>query len=262
MKNLVKLYLHYISIHIRCTMQYKASFFLSTVTQFLVSFNLLLGVSFMFRRFTQVDGFTLSQVLLCFSIFLMGFSLAEMFARGFDTFSTIVKTGALDRMLVRPQSLILQVLGSQFELSRWGRMLQAIAMFCYGVTQSDITWNISKIVTVLFMLISTTVLFSSIFLLYAAFCFFTLEGLEFMNIFIDGAREYGKYPIGIYGESLLRLCTYAIPYALVQYYPFLYLIDRVSGVQWMFVPLMACWFVLPCYGLWCYGVRKYQSAGS
>lgn len=34
----------------------------------------------------------------------------------------------------------------------------------------------------------------------AAFAFYTLDGLEFMNILTDGAREYGKYPIGIYGK--------------------------------------------------------------
>ena len=258
----MKLYRHYISIHIRSTMQYKSSFFLSTMAQFLVSFNLLLGVYFMFRRFSQVEAFTFSQVLLCFSIFLMEFSLAEVIARGFDTFSTLVKTGTMDRLLVRPQSLILQVLGSHFELSRWGRMLQAVVMFLYGITQSDIQWSISKIVIIIFMLIGGTVLFCSIFLLQAALCFFTLEGLEFMNIFTDGAREYGKYPIGIYGSPLLKLCTYAVPYALVQYYPFLYLIDRVTGLQWVFVPLLGCWFVIPSYALWCYGVRKYQSAGS
>lgn len=261
-KSIFRLYRHYISIHIRSTMQYKASFFLSAIAQFLVSFNLLLGVYFMFRRFSQVEGFTFSQVLLCFSIFLMGFSLAEMTARGFDTFSVMVRAGTLDRLLVRPQSLILQILGSHFDLSRWGRMLQAIVMFLYGIVQSHIQWSVSKAVTICFMLIGGAVLFSSIFLLQAALCFFTLEGLEFMNIFTDGAREYGKYPIGIYGGPLLKLCTYAVPYALVQYYPFLYLIDRVSGIYWMLVPLLACWFVIPSYALWCFGVRKYQSAGS
>ena len=76
----VKLYKHYVSVNIRCMMQYKTSFFLSVIGQFLLSFSMFLGVFFMFQRFSKVEGFTYSQVLLCFSIVLMEFSLAELFA--------------------------------------------------------------------------------------------------------------------------------------------------------------------------------------
>ena len=137
----LKLYIHYISINIRSMMEYKTSFFLMTVSQFLVSFNVFLGVFFMFQRFSNVKGFTYSEVLLCFSIMLLEFSLAEMYARGFDVFPGMIKNGTFDRVLVRPQSEILQVLGSKFELTRIGRMLQSVVMFIYGITKSEITWT-------------------------------------------------------------------------------------------------------------------------
>lgn len=63
-------------------------------------------------------------------------------------------------------------------------------------------------------------------MVYAALCFFTLEGLEFMNVFTDGAREFGKYPIAVYGKKALLFTTFIIPYALIQYYPLMYLIGR------------------------------------
>ena len=43
----LRLYRHYISINIRSAMQYKMSFFLTAVGQFLVSFNVFLGIFFM-----------------------------------------------------------------------------------------------------------------------------------------------------------------------------------------------------------------------
>lgn len=60
----IKLYKHYVSINFRSMMQYKTSFLLSSVGQFLVSFNVFLGVFFMFQRFSKVEGFTYSEVLL------------------------------------------------------------------------------------------------------------------------------------------------------------------------------------------------------
>lgn len=256
------LYVHYVSIQVKSKMQYKASFFLSAMGQFLVSFNVFLGMLFLFMRFSAVAGFTYSQVLLCFSIFLMEFSLAECVGRGFDTFSTMVRKGEFDRVMVRPRGLVLQVLGSHFELTRFGRMLQALVMFVYGVTKSGIRWNGAKVMTVAFMLAGGTAVFFGIFLVYAALCFFTLEGLEVINIFTDGAREFGKYPVGIYGESILKFCTWVVPYALVQHYPLLYLLDYRTETWWSFVPLLASLFLIPCYGLWRLGVRRYQSAGS
>lgn len=257
-----RLYLHYISINIRSMMQYKTSFFLSAMGQFLVSFNVFLGIFFMFRRFRTVEGFSYGEVLLCFSIVLLEFSLAEMFARGFDAFSGIVRSGEFDRILVRPQNEILQVLGSKFELSRIGRMIQAIIMFVYGIVNSGVSWSFSKAVAVIFMLIGGTAVFSALFLIYAALCFFTLEGLEFMNVFTDGAREFGKYPIGIYGKKMLLFTTFLVPYALIQYYPLLYLLDRRESVLYMFLPLLASLFLVPAFLLWKSGVRHYKSSGS
>ena len=262
LRGAIRLYLHYISINIRCMMQYKTSFFLTALGQFLVSFTAFLGVFFMFQRFSRVEGFTYSEVLLCFAVMLLEFSLAEMFARGFDQFSGMVRSGEFDRVLVRPRNEIIQVLGSKFELTRFGRMLQAVVMFVYGIVQSDINWNLSKALTIVFMLIGGTAVFSALFLIYAALCFFTLEGLEFMNIFTDGAREFGKYPIGVYGEKALIFTTFFIPYALIQYYPLLYILGRRTGLIYMLLPLLACWFLVPALLFWKFGVRHYKSSGS
>lgn len=258
----VSLYRHYVSINIRSMMQYKTSFLLSAIGQFLVSFNVFLGIFFMFQRFSKVEGFTYSEVLLCFAIILLEFSLAEMFARGFDAFPGTVRSGEFDRILVRPQSEIVQVLGSKFELTRIGRMLQAIVMFVYGILESDVVWTLPKVVAVVFMLIGGTAVFSGLFLIYAALCFWTLDGLEFMNIFTDGAREFGKYPVGIYGKKMLLFTTFFVPYALIQYYPLLYILGRRTEGYLVVLPLVACLFLVPALGLWKFGVRCYKSSGS
>ena len=242
-------------------MEYKTSFFLTLVGQFLVSFNVFLGVYFMFQRFSTVDDFTYNEILLCFGITLMEFSLGEAIARGFDIVPELIRKGEFDRILVRPRNEILQVLGSHIEFTRIGRMLQAAVMFAYGVYASNILWNFPKIMTVIFMLIGGTAVFSGIFLLFASICFFTLEGLEIINILTDGAREYGKYPVNIYGKRVLQLCTFVIPYALIQYYPLTYLLDR--GKYWYsLLPLAACLFLLPCFFFWKCGIIHYTSSGS
>lgn len=258
----MKLYFRYMGILLKEQMQHKASFVMMTLGQFLVSFTTFLGVYFLMDRFHSVNGFSFSEVLLCFSVVLMAFSLAECFFRGFDRFPNLIRTGQLDRILVRPRNEMFQVLTSNLDISRLGRVFQAVLMLGYAIPASGIHWTADKILGLILMILGGIAVFTGLFILYAGISFFTLEGLEFMNIFTDGSREFGKYPLSIYGEGVLKLCTYVIPIALFQYYPLLYLIGRSDTIGMIFLPLLGFLFILPCYGFFRYGLRKYQSAGS
>ena len=64
----MRLYGKFFVMHLKSLMEYKTSFFLTCIGQFLVSFNVFLGMYFMFQRFSNVEGFTYNEVLLCFGI--------------------------------------------------------------------------------------------------------------------------------------------------------------------------------------------------
>ncbi len=258
----MRLYIKYASIILRSQMQYKASFVMTSIGQFLTAFTTFLGMYFMFSRFNSVNGFSFSEVLLCYAVILTAFSLAECFVRGFDAFGSIISNGEFDRIMVRPRNEILQVLASRIEFSRIGRLLQAIAIFIYAIPTSGVIWSLDKIITVIFMITGGFFVFSGLFIIYASICFFTLEGLEFMNIFTDGGREFGKYPLSIYGEGVLKFFTYIVPLALFQYYPFLYLIGRTTNIVYMLLPLVGILFLIPCLMFWRIGIRHYKSTGS
>jgi ABC-2 type transport system permease protein len=243
-------------------MQYKVSFFLTALGQFLVSFTAFLGVYFMFSRFNIVEDFTFDQALLCFAVVLMAFSTAEMFGRGFDLFPRMISNGEFDRALVRPRNVIFQVLASKMDFTRLGRLLQTILIFCYVIPNSSVLWTWNKILTLCLMVVCGSLIFFGLFIIYAAFSFFTIEGLEFMNVFTDGGREFGRYPFSVYGKNILMFLTFVIPLALFQYYPLLYLLDREQSAFFMFIPLIGLLFLIPSYVLFRIGLRRYKSTGS
>ncbi|HHZ13641.1 MAG TPA: hypothetical protein GX394_06950 [Clostridiales bacterium] len=258
----MRLYIKYISIHLKSQMQYKASFFLMIVGQLLLSFTVLLGLYFMMDRFKTVGGFTLEQVLLCFAVVLMAFSLAECFARGFDLFPEMISNGEFDRVLVRPRGIIFQVLATKVEFSRLGRLIQAAIVFTYAIPASGVIWTWDKILTLVLMVVCGALIFFGLFLIYACFTFFTIEGLEFMNVLTDGGREFGTYPYSIYGDGILKFLTYVIPLALFQYYPLLYLLGKKKDIFYMLTPLLGLLFLIPCYLIFLFGLSRYKSTGS
>jgi ABC-2 type transport system permease protein len=249
-------------MHFKSQMQYKTSFFFTTLGQFLVAFATFLSVSFLFARFDAVGGFAYEEVLLCFAVMITSFSVGELFGRGFDRFPLLLGNGGFDRALVRPRNIIFQVLASQTEFSRLGRLAQAVLIFAYVIPQSRIEWTWDKILTLFLMIFCGSVIFFALFILYAAFSFFTIEGLEAMHILTDGAREHGRLPFSVYDDGVLKFLTYIVPLALVQYYPLLYLIGREESFLYALTPLLSLIFLLPCYGFFRLGLRKYKSTGS
>lgn len=256
------LYMKYVSIHLKSLMQYKLSFFLVAAGQFLTAFSTFLGVYFMFVRFNEVEGFSYHQVLLCYAAVTMAFAITEMFGSGFQTLPRMLGNGEFDRALVRPRGLIFQVLASKMDFTRLGLMVQAVIVFCYAIPQSGVVWTWDKVLTLGLMIICGCLVFGGLFLVQAAVSFFTVEGLEFMNLLTYGGKEFGRYPFSIYGNGVLRFLTYVIPLSLFQYYPLLYLLDKEQSAIYMLAPLLGLLFLIPCYAFFRRGLRRYQSTGS
>lgn len=258
----MKLYVRFLLLQLGSQMQYKVSFLLTALGQFFVAFSAWLGMTFLFARFGPVQGFSLPEVMLSAAVVTLSFSLAESFARGFDRFPQMIRSGSFDRVLLRPRSLVFQVLAGTIEFSRLGKQVQGVLMLMLAVRGGAVDWTPTKILLLLTMIVSGSIVFFALFLIYAAISFYTLEGLEFVNIFTDGGREFGIYPLSFYRNEVLRFFTYVVPLALFQYYPLLVLLGRSGAPLHAAAPLLAPLFLLPAYGLWRVGLRRYQSSGS
>ncbi len=261
-KETIKLYVKYASVCTQSVMQYKLSFLLMIIGRFILAFSELIAIQFLFSGFSQIKDYTYGDVLLCFSIIQMSFTFAELFGNGFKAFSGIVKKGEFDRMMLRPCSLLLQVMGTRFEIGRTGPLLTALITLALGIRHSQITWNILTVWTLAAMVIGGTFLFIGLFMLEASFCFFSIEDTSLINVLTYGAKTHRKYPIDIYGKGILRFCTYVIPYTLIQYYPLQFLLGKTRSWYLAFCPLGMIVFMLICYFIWQFGVKHYQSCGS
>jgi ABC-2 type transport system permease protein len=217
-----------------------------------------------FQRFPNLGGWSLYEVALCYSVIHIGFSLSECFARGLDSFSSLIINGDFDRVLVRPRNTLLQVLGSKFEFTRIGRLTQSIIVLVFSLTNLQVSWNLYKIITLILMIISAVFIFSGIYMLGATMCFWTVEGLEVINIFTDGGREMAQYPLTIYKEWIRKFFTFVIPFGTVNYLPLMFILNKTEGnsIGYMLTPLLGLLFLVPCVLIWNFGVRHYKSTGS
>ncbi|WBW97728.1 ABC transporter permease [Oceanirhabdus sp. W0125-5] len=258
----MKVYFNLIALNLKSQMQYKVSFFLTTLGQFITAFTSFFGLYFIFSRVNAIDEFTYEQVLLSFAVMMAAFSLGQMLGGTLAVFPRMLGNGQFDRALVRPRNIILQVLMPNMDFTRLGLLVQALMVLCYAIPISGITWTWEKILTLCLMIFCGGVLFFGLFLFQAACSFFTVQSLDFMNIFTYGASQFGKYPFSVYGNFVLKFYTFVIPLALFQYYPLLYLLDREQNRLFMFLPVISLLFLIPCYAFFKFGMRRYKSIGS
>ena len=258
----MKLYWNLFLMNLKSQMQYRMSFFMTVLGQFLTAFASFFSLAFIFERIDAVDGFTYGQVFLCFAVVVSAFSVGELFGGGLAAFSRILGDGSFDRALVRPRPVLLQILVPNFDFTRLGLLVQAAVVLCWAVPASGVAWTVPKALALVLMIVCGAVVFFAMFLLKAACTFFTTESVQFLYIFTYGARQFGRYPFSVYGKQVLWVLTFVVPLALFQYYPLLYLVGRSSAAWLMLLPLAAALVLVPCLLLFRFGVKRYKSTGS
>ncbi len=259
----MRLLLRYLRLAAKGQLRYRSTFYLTAFAQIAMPLSLLAGISLLFARFGTLGGWSMGEALLCYGVTQVAFALAELSSRGFDNFPSILANGEFDRILVRPRGLMLQVLGSRLDLSRFGRLIVGGIVLAWAAKGSGVEWTPLKAATIALMTLCGAVVFSSLFVLGAAFAFLTTDGLELVNIFTDGGREMAQYPMSIYERWLRLFFTFVIPFACVNYLPLLFVLGRPgTGPAYALLPLAGLAFALPCLLAWRAGTRRYVSTGS
>ncbi len=203
----MSLYMKYFSIQFKSIMQHKVSFYVMLTVQFLVSLTGYLALYFMFTRFNQVEGFTFNEIILCFAVMGMSFSIAEMFTRGFEVFARFLGDGRFDRILTRPRGVIFQILASQIEFHRLGRFTQSVIILAYAIPVCGVEWTADKISVLVLMVSCGAVVFFCLFLTHAGITFFTLHQMEFMEAFTkQGGISFLLISFHITGEIFFLPC--------------------------------------------------------
>ena len=258
----MKHYFRALSLHLKSELEYRTSFIFSFISQIIVFFSYYFVILSLFTKFSNIKGFTLYEVLLCFSIVQFGFSFNEVFARGLDKFDDLIIQGTFDRILLRPKNIIIQVLYNESDFVKISRIIHASIILVIALINLNIEWNIIKVICLFLMIISGILIFFSIFLLAASYCFITVQGLEVRNLFTDGGKHMAQYPIGIFSKGFIFFFTFIIPYAFVNYYPLLYVIGKSNNIYYAFSPLLLFIYLIPCIIVFYLGVKRYGSVGS
>ena len=265
--NGVRLYLRYVGVSLQAQMQYKASFLLQTLGHFLATGIEFVGLWALFRRFGGVQGWSLAEAAFLYGVVNVSAAFGDAVSRGLDVMGSLIKEGELDRLLLRPRSLLLQLVGHELTLRRAGRLVQGAAVLAWAVSSLAVSWSAGRLALLAAAVVCGVTLYLGLLVLQATLSFWTVETLEVMNIVTYGGIETAQYPMSIYSRAFRRFFIFVVPLACVSYFPVITILGKVDPLgtpAWLgwASPLAGPLFLAATLQVFRLGVRHYASAGS
>jgi ABC-2 type transport system permease protein len=258
----LRLYGRYIRINLLSSLQYRG-WPLQMLSVFATVAVEPVAVLLLFSRFGAVGGWRAEQVLLVYGLAVTAFGLAEVFSRGYDCFPSLIRTGEFDRVLLRPRSAFVQIIGMRFHLHRLSRVIGGLAIVVWSLLRLGITPGATDLLMLLLALAGGYLVYTGVFVLTSAISFWTVEALGWIYIFTNNSYEVAKCPPSLLPRWLKYTFLYLMPMLVFCYYP-------ASAVCGWGEPAFLGWLALPAGAVflgiallvWRVGVRYYKSTGS
>lgn len=265
--NALHMYFRLVRFSVRSQLAYRMSFGLQVLGQFLLTFMEFLALWALLDRFGQIQGWRLPEVCFFYGTVHLTFALSDALSRGFDQFGTLVRSGDFDRLLLRPRSTVLQLLGHELSLRRIGRLSQALLVLGFGFALLPELATPANFLLLLWAVAAGICLFLGILMLQATICFWTVESIEMMNVLTYGGVSSAQYPLTIYHEWLQKFFFFVIPLGCVSFLPLVGVLGKEAALgfstwQVWLAPLAGPVFLLLATQVWRQGVRRYCSTGN
>ncbi len=263
------IYRRLVSVQVRSQMQYRWPFFLDLAGTTLITTLTFGSLALIFQRFEGLGGWRLAEVAFLYGMVETAFGTMDMLFSGFDPpyFGELVRRGTFDQILLRPISLVVQVLGARFVARRVGRIAQGALVLAVALALLDIRWTLGKALYLPVVFLSQVCFFGGLFIVGSTITFWTIESIEAVNIFTYGGSEMIAYPMHIYQDWMRRFFTFVVPAIFLNYYPALFFLDRPDPLHlpaWapFLTPVVGPGVLILALCFWRFGLRHYQSTGT
>jgi ABC-2 type transport system permease protein len=268
MMDALRLLRRYMSASVRTQMQYPGSVVMLGIGSFASTIIDLVSVWVLFDRFGAIHGWRFGDVAMFFGIVSTSFAIADFLTRGFDVLGTeFIKTGNFDRLLLRPRTATIQLIGHDFRFSRSGRLLQGLVVIAIATNSLHFDWGVWSIALAVWTIVGGVALFAGLMVLQGALAFWTTESLEVMNLLTYGGIQAAQFPLSIYAPWFRNFLIFIVPIGCIAYFPVLAILgkaDPLGAPTWLLplTPLAGFVFLALSFIPWKAGIARYTSTGS
>jgi ABC-2 type transport system permease protein len=245
---------------------YRRSFALDLFTAGAIVLIELVEVAGVFHQVRELAGFSVNDVLVMYGLASIGFVTADLLVGQLDGLGLLVRAGTLDTLLVRPLSVLGQLITNDLALRRLGRIGVSAAVLTIALARARVDWSPARVALLVISPMAGAAIAAGLWVAVSSVLFWLVEGKEFTSAFTDGGRYLAQWPVGVFAPAVGRFFTFVVPNAFVAYLPAVAILGRTdpTGLPGWLIwcgPLAAVWVGLIAAAAWRAGLRRYVGAG-
>ncbi|ASA24450.1 ABC transporter permease [Paenibacillus donghaensis] len=263
LKRMVYLYQRMYVQQLKAILEYNKDFYILMCSAALTQ---VLGFVFLwviYDRIPDINGWQFWEVIFMYAMIFLTEGIGSLFFEGTWRLSGLVNRGELDRYLLRPVPVVLQIFCTGVGINGLGNLLIGVVMVWQSFVRSQLEWSPEKIAVIAVLLLSAVVTRVSINLAGNSAAFWVRNSGNAFPLMVHSLADLAKYPITIFHQSIRIFISTVPPYAFISFYPATYIFDKSGGASWWLLsPVVAIGSAAASYGIFRLGLSRYESTGN
>ncbi len=243
----------YVRLNFFAQMEYKGAFWSQVLGMVLNNCVWIVFWTIFFKRFENLGGWTVQDVLTVWSISAGGYGLAYSICGNALSLAGMISRGQLDAWMLYPRALLSHILVGRMSATACGDILFAVIIYGFFVKPDLVhfLWFCVLVVSAAIVFVGFSVLTSCL-----SFFVGNAEGLAETSRF--ALVTFSTYPASLFEGGLKLLLYTVIPAGLVSYLPAEAL--RTLSVETTLMCFVGSLSVLAVgVGVFYWGLRRYES---
>ena len=262
------LLIQYVWLNLRAEMQFRVNFAGTIVALTISTILAALVAVVIINWFGNANGWEAGQIIFLYGLWRIQHGVLYFVASAAQRLDRLILEGHMDRFLVRPRSVMLQIAGiSHLTVTGIGNILGGTSLAIYGLTVSPIAWSPWLGLWLVVVMMSGTTIQIGMFFLMGALPLFRVR-IDDSIVEIDRTQwQMTLFPLSVYSLAVQVLLTFVLPWGFVVFYPGHLLYERSSDIVFgsplvYLAPVVATLVSSVAWVVWRAGLRNYQGAGA
>lgn len=263
----LNIYASYIKMFLKARMEYRFSFFSGIMANFYCYFVTYMTFWVITQQFTSIDGWSFEDMTLLYGLNLLTYSIAGvLFWYTVFHLEQEITSGNFDSYLIRPMGLIKQMICRRFGDTFLGQIAVTLIFMIIAVSKIsyELTWL--SYVYLFFAVIGGVLIQAGAMIILGSLSFWMLRSNELAGILYYDIRTFVHYPLSIFPSFIRIALTYVLPWAIINYYPSLIILNKVQTTQELVIgllsPVIGIGFFAISLVVFNQGLKRYNGSGS
>lgn len=203
---------------IRANFRERGNFYRALLGSFAFQGAQFATLSVLLQSFGTIAGWGPAQVMLLFSARLLSHALAGLVFDQLSNFPAVIQTGEFDTFLIRPFSVLLQVLSRRLSLTVVADMCAGVVILIVSMVQLPTEWTVGQAILLGIAILGGALVEGAMKLLVASLAVKYRVVNSLNTLSTDLVNEFAIYPTSVFGTTGLLTLT-VIPVALISFLP-------------------------------------------